>query len=257
MQLNFKQVGESGPAILILHGVFGSLDNWLTISKTLSEKGYQVYIIDQRNHGRSPHSDVFDFEALAADLNEFIVEHDLDSPILIGHSMGGKTVMKYTVTHPTSPSKIVVVDIGPKASVIDNDRILRGLNALDLKTLQNRGQADERLAEHVHSLSIRQFLLKNLYRKDDGSFDLRINLAVLTRDMAKIGEKIEMEHPVELPALFMRGEKSDYVLDSDWPDILRIFPSAVLDTIPDAGHWVQAEQPRAFVESLLKFLGNE
>lgn len=257
MQLNYKQTGETGQPLIILHGVFGSLDNWLSISKILAEKGFKVYLIDQRNHGRSPHSDEFSFELLSADLHEFITLHEIKDPVLVGHSMGGKTVMKYAVTHPEVPAKIVVVDIAPKASVIDNDRILKGLNALDLPTIENRNEADRRLSEHVHSVAIRQFLLKNLYRKEDGTFDLRINLKVLTRDMQKIGEAITTASPVKIPALFMRGEKSDYVLDEDWDEIRRMFPSAVLDTIKEAGHWIHAEQPEAFLASLLKFLSDD
>ncbi len=256
MQLHYKQIGDTGQPLIILHGVFGSLDNWLTLGRIISEKGFRVFLVDQRNHGRSPHSDEFSFAVLAADLDEFITAHQIESPVLVGHSMGGKTVLKYAVMHPEVPSAIVVVDIGPKKALIDNERILEGLNALDLPTLENRGEAENRLAAHVSSLAIRQFLLKNLYRKEDGAFGLRINLNVLTRDMQNIGEEVAADRPVEIPALFMRGEKSGYITDGDWANIRRQFPMAVLETIKDAGHWVHADQPQAFLASLLKFLTN-
>ncbi|MCF0060822.1 alpha/beta fold hydrolase [Dyadobacter chenwenxiniae] len=254
MQLNYKQIGDSGRPLIILHGVFGFLDNWLTIGKTISEHGFKVFLVDQRHHGRSPQKGSLDFPTLAADLKEFLDEHKITDPILIGHSMGGKTVMQYAVTYPESIKELVIVDIGPKAYPIHHKKILEGLNAIPIDEIETRHQADEVLSEYEPLLAVRQFLLKNLYRKDEGGFGWRFNLPVLTSDMSKVGSEIVAKQKIEAPTLFIKGENSKYIVDEDWEGILQIFPNARLETISDAGHWVQAEQPKAFVAALLKFL---
>ena len=256
MQLNYKKIGETGKPLVILHGVFGFLDNWLTIGKTISEQGFVVYLVDQRHHGRSPHEGSLDFPTLAADLKEFLSQQNLDNPILLGHSMGGKTVMEYAVNNPDTFEKLVVVDIAPKQYPIHHTKLLKGLNALPVEEIETRQQADDFLSTYEPILAVRQFLLKNLYRKEEGGFDWRFNLPVLTSDMGKVGSEITASKPVETSTLFIRGSKSDYILDEDWDTILKIFPNAQLDTIENAGHWVQAEQPKAFVEHLLNFLNS-
>jgi len=256
MQLNYKKIGETGKPLVILHGVFGFLDNWLTIGKTISEQGFVVYLVDQRHHGRSPHEGSLDFPTLAADLKEFLSQQNLENPILLGHSMGGKTVMEYAVNNPDTFEKLVVVDIAPKQYPIHHTKLLKGLNALPVEEIETRQQADDFLSTYEPILAVRQFLLKNLYRKEEGGFDWRFNLPVLTSDMGKVGAEITASNPVETSTLFIRGSKSDYILDEDWDTILKIFPNAQLDTIENAGHWVQAEQPKAFVEHLLNFLNS-
>ncbi|HEV7348140.1 alpha/beta fold hydrolase [Telluribacter sp.] len=254
MELNYKKIGETGQPLLILHGLFGSLDNWLSLSKTMADQGYSVYLIDQRNHGRSGHHEDFSYEHMAADLKAFLEEHQLSNPILLGHSMGGKTVMQYAVTYPGTFDKLVVVDMAPKAYPVHHGEILKGLNTIPLNELEGRNQADELFAQHEPNLGVRQFLLKNLYRTDDDTFAWRFNLPVLTRDIENVGVAVSASGPISAPTLFMRGAKSDYVLDSDWEAIQKIFPNAVLDTIAGAGHWIHAEQPKAFMESLVKFM---
>jgi len=254
MNLNFKKIGETGPAIVILHGVFGFLDNWLTVGKTISELGFQVYLVDQRNHGRSPHEGSLNYETFASDLKEFLVQQDLTSPVLLGHSMGGKTVMEYAVTYPGTYEKLVIADIGPKAYPIHHGKILQGLNAINLEEIENRQQADDALAAYEPIPAVRQFLLKNLYRKEEGGFGWRFNLPLLTSEMANVGREIVSETTVNVPTLFIRGDRSDYILDQDWEGILKIFPDARLETIENSGHWIQAEQPKAFVKSLMDFL---
>jgi len=254
MQLNFKQFGESGKPLIMLHGLFGLLDNFLTIGKTISEHGYKVYLVDQRNHGRSPHEAPLTYQAFAEDLSDFIMQQHIENPVLIGHSMGGKTVMEYAVTHPGTFDGLVVVDIGPKAYPVHHKKILEGLNAMNLDDVENRNQADEMLSRYEPILAVRQFLLKNLYRKEEGGFAWRFNLPLLTTDIENIGAEIKSDVKVNAPALFMRGEKSDYILDEDWNEILKLFPAAKLETIAGAGHWVQAEQPGAFVAALFRFL---
>lgn len=254
MNLNFKKIGEDGPAIVILHGVFGFLDNWLTIGKAISEQGYQVYLVDQRNHGRSPHEGGLDYTTFAGDLKEFLAQQNLTNPILLGHSMGGKTVMEYAVSYPDTFEKLVIVDIGPKAYPIHHRKIIQGLNQIPVAEIENRQQADEILAAYEPLVAVRQFLLKNLYRKDEGGFAWRFNISLLTQDMANVGKAIVTDQPVNKPTLFIRGALSNYILDEDWNEILKIFPQAKLDTVENAGHWIQAEQPKVFLENLMNFL---
>lgn len=254
MNLNYKKFGENGPAIVILHGVFGFLDNWLTVGKAIADRGFQVYLVDQRNHGRSPHEGALNYKTFAEDLKEFIGQQELDNPVLVGHSMGGKTVMEYAVSYPDTFAKLVVVDIGPKAYPIHHKKILEGLNHIPVDTIENRQEADDILSAYEPVPAVRQFLLKNLYRKDEGGFGWRFNLPLLSTDMANVGQAITTDTPVSVPTLFMRGDRSDYIIDEDWNEILNIFPDAKLDTIQNSGHWIQAEQPKAFLESLLNFI---
>jgi esterase len=182
MFLNYKKIGESGKPLVVLHGVFGLLDNWLTISKSISEQGFQLYLVDQRNHGRSPHEEPMDYPTFAADLKDFLDQQKLENPILIGHSMGGKSVMQYAVTNPGTFEKLVVVDIAPKAYPIHHTKLLEGLNAIPLKQIASRNEADEFLQQYEPSLSVRQFVLKNLFRKEEGGFGWRFNLPALTNN---------------------------------------------------------------------------
>jgi esterase len=254
MFLNFKKIGDTGQPLVILHGVFGLLDNWLTISKSIAEQGFILYLVDQRNHGRSPHEEPMDYPTFSADLREFLEQQQLDNPHLLGHSMGGKTVMQYAADYPGTYDKLVIVDIAPKAYSIHHTKILKGLNAIPIDEITSRNEADEVLAEYEPIMAVRQFLLKNLYRKEEGGFGWRFNLPVLTTSMSKVGIATRYDAPINNPTLFIRGEKSDYVLDEDWEDILKIFPNAELETIANAGHWIQAEQPQAFTKCLVGFL---
>jgi esterase len=254
MPLFYRKIEGGATPILILHGVFGSSDNWLTVGRQIASSEYTVYLIDQRNHGRSPHFDRLDYPSMAADLREFVEGENIQNPILIGHSMGGKTVMEYVIRWPEEVKKLVVVDIAPKAYPVHHTRLLEGLSSISLPDLTSRQEADEILSGFERSLGVRQFLLKNLSKNEDNTFEWRFNLPVLKRDMPLIGEAITAGHPLTLPTLFIRGAKSDYIPDSDWPEIKRMFPEATLVTIPDAGHWVQAEQPALFLKAVSEWL---
>jgi len=254
LKLNYKKINEVGQPLVILHGVFGSLDNWATVSKSIADLGYVVYLVDQRNHGRSPHSDEFDYDVMAADLAEFIADHALQNPVLVGHSMGGKTVMQYAQTHPGAYDKLVIVDIGPKPYPPHHNELIAGLNALPLAEIESRQQADELFSAYEPNLGVRQFLLKNLYRNDAGSYGFRFNLPVLTALQANFGAEIPKLRTVAELTLFVRGALSRYIKEEDWPEILEMFPHAELVEIPKAGHWVHAEQPTRFVEALGEFL---
>ena len=253
MKLFFRQVGESGTPIIILHGIFGTSDNWLGIAKQLSEN-HQVFLLDQRNHGQSPWSDEFDYLVMAADLKEFIEDHHLQNPILIGHSMGGKVVMQFELLYPNIAQKVVVVDIAPKFYPVHHTQILNGLNSLDLKNLQSRTEANEHLKRFEEKEGVRQFLLKNLYRNENNEFAFRINLKVITKNIDVVGHELFHKNPSNTPTFFIKGEDSNYILPEDHRLIAEIFPNFELIEIPNAGHWVQADQPEAFLKALQSIL---
>jgi esterase len=257
MKLFCREIGSSGQPLLILHGVFGSSDNWLGIGKTLSEK-YQIFLIDQRNHGQSPHSDEFSYKTMAADLKEFIEEHNLHKPIIIGHSMGGKTVMQFAIENPDAFDKIIVVDIAPKAYPVHHRRIIEGLQAIDLDKIQTRNEADLILSEYEYSAGVRQFLLKNLYRNlEKNTFEWKLNLSVIAQKLADIGQELITVSPIQKDVLFMAGSESRYILPEDHDAIQAMFPLAKFVSIEGAGHWVQAEKPQEFVSEVLRFLDSD
>jgi esterase len=251
MELAFKEFGH-GKAIVVLHGVFGSSDNWITIGKRLA-KNHHVYIPDQRNHGDSSHSDEMNYDVLANDLLDFIVHHKIENPVLVGHSMGGKTAMKFAVNHPDLYDKLIVVDIGPKAYVMRHDKILDALNSIDLNKVKSRREFDEQLQKHLPDPRVRQFMLKNLRRKGH-HYEWKINLPAITRNMERLGEGFEDRLYTDKPALFIRGGNSDYVLDQDSISIVSLFPNSEIVTIPGASHWLHAEKPDEFLEVVEKFI---
>jgi pimeloyl-ACP methyl ester carboxylesterase len=254
MKLFYREFGGKGQPMVILHGLFGSSDNWITQAKMLSDK-FKIYLLDQRNHGQSPHSDVFNYDALADDLHGFLVSNSVKDPVIIGHSMGGKAAMKFATTHPELVNKMIVVDIAPKSYPIRHDRILEGLRAIPVLTIRSRNEADELLAEYVPEAEVRQFLLKNLQRKPEGGFLWKINLPVLDENIEEIGEELLGKKRFEKPTLFVKGKHSNYIESADIDHIKSFFPNAQLVTI-DTGHWVQAEKPKEFVEAINNFISS-
>ena len=252
MQLNFKKSG-SGPPLVILHGLFGSLDNWFSIAKELVEH-YTLYLVDQRNHGDSPHSTEWNYGVMVEDLLELLDAEGLDSVYLMGHSMGGKTVMNFAVQYPERVSKLIVGDIAPRYYPIHHQVILEGLNSLDLSQLQSRKEADDLLAPYIPELGIRQFLLKSLGRDANG-FAWKINLSVITQHIEEVGKALDEETVFEGPTLFLGGANSSYIQEKDLSDMKRHFPNCTWISIPNAGHWLHAEQPQAVVAAMRKFLG--
>ena len=253
MKLNFKKTGEGKP-LIILHGLFGSADNWFTIARDLG-KHYTLYLVDQRNHGDSPHTDAWNYDVMAEDIANLMKAEKLETAHIMGHSMGGKTAMKFALTHPEMVEKLIVADIAPRHYPVHHEKILEGLNAIDLSTIKNRKEADDKLAEYIKEAGIRQFLLKSLGRDSDGNFIWKVNLSVITDNIEAVGEEIDSDRTFENTTLFMGGENSDYIKDSDKNDIDRLFPNNHLIYIKDAGHWLHAEQPAAVAESIKAFLG--
>lgn len=252
MELAHKTLGQ-GPALLILHGLFGSLDNWLTLARQFGEH-FSVYIIDQRNHGKSPWDERWDYAVMAEDLADFMDQHGIPQAHILGHSMGGKTAMQFAAEYPDRIIRLIVADIAPKEYPRHHDLILETLNETPLAGLQSRQEAEAFMQSRISEPAVRQFLLKSLVRDATQGFSWRFNLDVITRNYDNILANVRIYHPVEVPTLFIAGGNSDYILPEDQGPILDLFPNASFSVIPDAGHWVQAEAPEAFLSLALGFL---
>jgi esterase len=254
MQLNYKKYGETGAHLIILHGLFGMLDNWHTLAARFGAN-FQVWALDQRNHGKSPHSPVFDYESMAADLLEFYDNHQISQANVMGHSMGGKTAMQFALTYPDKVSKLIVADISPRAYPETGHHMeMEALQSLDLGSITRRADADEALAKQIPLESTRQFLLKNLSREGE-RFVLKLNLEAISKNYDKISVKIDAgNHLFDKETLFICGAESDYIIENDKPGILKLFPKARFVSIPGAGHWVHAESPEKFYEAAEGFL---
>ncbi|MCZ8215418.1 MAG: alpha/beta fold hydrolase [Cyclobacteriaceae bacterium] len=255
MKLFFREypaAKPNAPVMIIMHGLFGSCDNWLTQAKLFAQD-YHVFTIDQRNHGLSPHSDDFDYTFMVKDLVEFIDDHQLHNPIIIGHSMGGKTAMNFAIAHPDKLDRLIVVDIAPRSYNLEHYTIADGLNAITIDSLTSRNEADEQLARFVPEADVRQFLLKNLQRKPEGGFSWKINLKVITAKLSNVGVDLHYKGTFNKPTLFIKGNRSNYIKDSDANLILQYFPQAKLEGM-DTGHWVQAEKPQEFVTLVHNYL---
>jgi esterase len=252
MKLNYKTFGNGEP-LIILHGLLGSLDNWQTIAKKLSEE-YTVFIVDQRNHGRSPHSDDFSYDLLAADLLEFMYEHHIFNAHVLGHSMGGKVAMKFAVEHSDMVNKLIVADIAPVEYPAGHDIIFESLMAVDLKSVESRQEVEAILEQKIKDFGVRQFLMKGLTRNENNGFTWKFNLKALWNHYNEILKTFDTRQTFEKPALFIKGGKSRYVTDEYIPVINRCFPKNSIFTIEDAGHWLHAEQPEIFTKATLDFL---
>jgi pimeloyl-ACP methyl ester carboxylesterase len=228
MYLHHERYGE-GPPLIILHGLFGSRENWRTLSKVFA-RTFRVFALDQRNHGRSPHSEVFNYPVMVADLHRFMQEQGLFSSHLLGHSMGGKTAMLFAITYPHLVDKLIVVDIAPKAYPRGHDDIFAALFSLDLHSLHTRQEAEAALAVSLPDLALRQFLLKNLERDASGTFRWRIALEAIHRHYKELLKGIEASRPFTKPTLFIRGENSDYIRAQDTTTLLSVFPHAQIVT---------------------------
>ena len=255
MQLFYRKYGQGTP-LLILHGLFGQCDNWQTPAKALAEAGFEVYAIDQRNHGLSPHSEEFDYNVMSADLNELIDSLHLKKVILLGHSMGGKTALQFANDHPEKISKLIVADIAPKYYAPHQQDIIAALQEVNFSIIKSRKEAEEILSRYIADFSTKQFLLKNIYWKTETTLDWRFNLEVIARNIETVGREIEFTSVYtneDFETLFIRGEKSKYVLDSDIPQIRETFPDASFVTVAGAGHWLHADKPKEFLEEILRF----
>ena len=253
MHLHSNIIGEGQPFI-ILHGFLGMGDNWKTLAKQFSTLGFQVHLVDQRNHGRSFHDSEFNYEVLAEDLQAYCSFHNLEDIVLLGHSMGGKTAMLFAALYPEIVSKLIVADISPRFYPVHHDAILEGLFSLNFEEITSRKQAEEQLSKYVQDVGTRQFLLKNIYRLSPSVLGLRINLKALKTNVSEVGEALSSTLNFQKDTLFLRGDKSEYISDQDGPLIKHQFPTAVVKTISNAGHWLHAENPVEFFHNVRVFI---
>lgn len=247
-------IGEEGKDLVILHGFLGMGDNWKTHAKQWALLGYCVHLIDQRNHGRSFWSSDFNYATLAQDVVDYCIAHQLDKIWVLGHSMGGKTLMHLACEFPQYIHAFVVADIAPKTYSPHHQMILNGLSHLDFNQIKTRGDADNALAAYVKDSGTRLFLLKNLYWESKGKLGLRINIDVLKNVNEAIGQGLLPDARSSHPCLFIKGEKSDYILENDTPIIKHHFPNAEQMTVPNAGHWLHAENPTFFFKAVTDWL---
>jgi esterase len=252
MKLHFKKFG-SGPPLIILHGVFGSSDNWKTLANHLMIT-FEVYLVDQRNHGLSPHSDDLNYQVMTDDLKELLHNAQIEKCYLLGHSMGGKTAMNFAVQYPEKIMKLIIVDIAPKRYPPHHQNILQGVHSLKINEINTRKEADDLLSTTINNSGIRQFILKNLSRNPEGLFYWKINWKAIEDNIQAIGAPLLSHDLFTGEVLFIRGAQSDYILNEDEPLLKKHFPNAVLMTIQKAGHWVHAEQPAQLLALINQFI---
>lgn len=255
MKLTHKIYG-SGHPVIIMHGLFGSGDNWRNIARMMEEQ-YQCIVVDMRNHGRSPHDPVMNFDVMADDIIELMQDLQLEKVSLLGHSMGGKVAMQFTLLHPDKVDKLIVVDIAPKYYPPHHDTVIEAIEAIDPGKLKERTEAEVAFSQFLgNDDSTIQFLMKNLSRLPEGGFEWKANMPVIIDAYYQLMEDVRPNTPFEGPVLFVRGEKSRYVQDTDVPHIKEFFPQSAMVTIPGAGHWVHADTPQLFVQAILAFLND-
>ena len=252
IELNYKLYGQ-GPPLLILHGLFGSLDNWVSHARKLSEN-YTVYLIDQRNHGKSPHAAPWDYPTMAEDLYDFMTQHGIYKSHLLGHSMGGKTLIQFATLYPEMIDKLLIADMTPKAYEPHHTHILESLIQIDLSKLESRKEAKLLLEEKIEDPSVVQFLLKSLGRNDEKNFRWKFNLELIYKNYERVLDKIEIEEEIDTEALFIYGGNSNYLVEGDKQLIQTSFPNATFVRLEGAGHWVHAEKPIEFLTQIQKYL---
>jgi pimeloyl-ACP methyl ester carboxylesterase len=252
MKLYSRIIGKGDP-VIILHGLFGTSDNWYSIGKQLAEY-YKCYLLDLRNHGRSDHSPELNYDDMVEDLYEFLTDFELRTVSIIGHSMGGMTAMKFAVEYPHRVNKLVIVDIAPKSYPALHQNILSGLKAIPVNTITSRQEADKILAGFIDNLPIRRFLLKSLQRTDKNEYKWRFNLDAIAGHTEDIGRGIRKEFVYKQPSLFIRGERSSYLTAEDIPLIKERFPNSIIESIKDGTHWLHAEKPKELMKILKSFL---
>ncbi len=250
----YSRIEGEGQPLLILHGFLGMSDNWKSFASLYVNKGFQVHLLDLRNHGKSFHSNDFNYTLMAADVLEYCHHYNLSKIALLGHSMGGKVAMLFATTYPEIVDKLIIADIGPKYYAPHHGAIITGLNAVDFSAKPDRAAIEEILISYIPDFGTRQFLMKNLYWIEPGQLAFRFNLPVFTTQIESIGEALPPGNHFDKPTLFIRGGNSNYILDTDLPEIKKQFTDSMFATIPNVGHWLHAENPTLFFEETAAFL---
>jgi pimeloyl-ACP methyl ester carboxylesterase len=264
MKLFYRKYGN-GPPLVILHGLYGSSDNWVTIAKKLSDS-FTVYLPDQRNHGQSPHNDIHDYNSMKEDLYELVNDLALKKFFLAGHSMGGKTAMSFALKWPEMLSGLLIADVSPFTNESAGDHtyshhseILNAIIPIDLHKISTRGEVERILREKIPSEKERGLILKNLQRTSDNSFVWKLNSAILFKNLGKIMEGVDRRTALTqrisgFPVIFLKGGQSDYIPEGDFRDIMKAFPAAEIIEVPGAGHWIQVDRPDEVVKYIKRLI---
>lgn len=239
--------------MLIFHGLFGTGDNWTTHAKKWAEHGFCVYTIDQRNHGRSFHSDEMSYQLMRDDAIDFIASENLRDVILMGHSMGGKTVMNVAQEIEFLIEKLIVVDMGIKRYPRHHDAVFQALRSVPIDDIHSRAEAEEIFSRTTVDKATQLFLLKNLYWKEQGKLAWRFNLDALESNIDEILAEVPLENPIQIPTLFIKGELSNYIVEQDHDLLKKYFPKSRISEVKNSGHWPHAESPDFFFQEVLNF----
>ena len=254
MQILHSKILGKGHPLLILHGLLGMGDNWITLGRQYAAQGFEVHLIDQRNHGKSFHDDDMTYDELTEDLYNYARAHNLKKFDLIGHSMGGKTAMFFALQYPELLRKMIVVDIAPKKYPPHHRFIFDTIKKINLSRFDSRRKIEQFVLKYIESPPIVKFILKNLARDENKNFVWKANIPVLSEALNDLGEALPPLQVSQVPALFVKGAKSPYILPEDYSLIKAHFPNSGIVVIPESGHWVHAEQPALFFQETLKFL---
>lgn len=252
MEILHSKILGSGQAFIILHGFLGMSDNWKTLASKYAQN-YEVHLIDQRNHGRSFHSEAFSYQLMAQDLKNYISHYQLENCILLGHSMGGKTAMQFALDYPATISKLIIADIAPKTYPAHHQYILKALNEVDFSLQKSRKEVEGVLKKYINETGVVQFLMKNVYRKGKEQLGYRFNLPILTEKYNEVITSYSTNKQFNKPTLFLRGTKSNYITPEDEVLIAQNFTKATIEEISDAGHWLHAENPQEFYSKTMHF----
>jgi esterase len=260
MKLFCRKLG-SGPPLMILHGLYGSSDNWMTIARVISEK-FTVYLPDLRNHGQSPHSPVHDYESMSNDISELIEDLQLKKLSLAGHSMGGKIAVNLARKWPEKISHLIIMDVYPfnksdpsNRFLSEHTMILNSLKSVDLNGIKKRAEAELLIEEKIDTERIRNLVLKNLLRLPDNTFTWKLNIDSLIGNLGNIVNGLKEPEPEEaitgFPVLFIKGELSDYITVEEMKTVRILFPAVELIIVKNAGHWLHADKPETIIEIFL------
>jgi pimeloyl-ACP methyl ester carboxylesterase len=249
-----KIEGEGGVPFIVVHGYLGMSDNWKTFGRQMADLGYEVHLLDLRNHGRSFHSEEWSYEVMVQDIVNYMDHYQISKALVLGHSLGGKAVMKLAVQYPQKVQKMIVADISPRSYAPHHQDIMKALNAVDFSLKPTRQEVDDIIKQYIQDDSTRMFLLKSLYWKEPGQLAFRFNLDVFNKNEEVVGEGLPVQTVYAGEVLFIRGGNSNYIQEKDEVLIKQHFPNSAIKTIPNAGHWLHAENPQMFFEIVTEFV---
>ncbi len=254
LQLNYKKYGQSNTKLIILHGFLGSLDNWHTLATEWAKNDIEVYTIDQRNHGKSPHTEHHTIDLMVEDVKDFMEQQGITKTNMMGHSMGGKVAMQFALTYPELLDKLIVVDIAPRSYNHGHDDIFNAIHHVSLETTQTRKEVEEAMMPYLGDFGTRQFIMKGLERSDDGKYHWKFNVETLDRDYENVLEQTFSDKQFLGDVLFLKGSLSLYIQEKDFAEIKKLFPNSRIQTIENAGHWLHADKPQQFFDAVKIFL---